>query len=217
MAGEYDNLLAGYSPEFTGAEPPRNRLDDGPSLAEMLQRYGPRGSAEMEKRGPVFRELMPDWSANLLAALLKYAPMALPASRAGATVARDNVLAGQLERRFPPEPRQAYMPAGTVQPASNPRITGADTRHSIGEGVRLSRGFNEMAAQLERMPEGQYRAALMERVTEQARKAEGGLRQSQELDRVQSELQRLRMELYDPQAANLNQRFVVHPGGRKAE
>jgi hypothetical protein len=87
MAGEYDNLLAGYSPEYTGAEPPRNKLDGGPSLAEMLQRYGPAGSAAMEKRGPWMREYLHPRLADFLATSL----MGLGGSRSarGAAIGND--------------------------------------------------------------------------------------------------------------------------------
>lgn len=84
MADEYQNLLAGYSPEYTGAEPARNKLDGSPSLAEMLLSYGPLGSHAMAQRGPWMREYMPESLANFLAGALHYAPLGFAAARGAA-------------------------------------------------------------------------------------------------------------------------------------
>ena len=71
------------------------------SLPSLWERYAPRGSAAMAERGPWMRDKMPASLADFLASALTYAPMALPASRGGAGMGRDAMMAYRLDRNQP--------------------------------------------------------------------------------------------------------------------
>lgn len=95
-ASEYENLLYGHTPEYTGGEP---------TLSDVLQRnalggYLPAGSAEMARRGPWMRDRMPESLADFLAASLQYAPMAFRASGAALPPRWQNTYHGTPDPAF---------------------------------------------------------------------------------------------------------------------
>ncbi len=100
-----DILRAAYPPDQEQAPPSYTTADikalmQNPSFWE---RYMPTGSATMQERGPWMRDYLHPQVADFLAQVLHYAPMALPASRAGAGMGRDAVMANSLDKQFPHE------------------------------------------------------------------------------------------------------------------
>jgi hypothetical protein len=151
MSDEYKNLLAGHTPEYTGAEPPRNKLDDGPSLAEMLQRYGPLGSPAMEKRGPWMREHLPASLADFLATSMQYAPLGLRSPSGARTVSRIETVEGMKNSIADQSARQdafgkAQFDAGRFMRAANGNVDAAQTMaKQMGYGDDVTRMINRIS------------------------------------------------------------------------